>query len=50
MKIPIPKDISNILSLLLTRINQFIMHQENAAGLELCKDLKQRGPQICNDT
>lgn len=37
MKVPIPKDINSILSLLLARINQFIMHQENAARLELCK-------------
>lgn len=37
LKAPIEKDINSMLSLLLARINQFIMHQENAAGLELCK-------------
>lgn len=47
MKIPIPKDINNILSLLLARINQFIMDQENASGLELCKGSEaERAPDL----
>lgn len=47
MKIPIPKDINSILSLRLARINQFIMHQENAAGLELCKGSEaERAPDL----
>jgi len=43
MKLPIPKDISSILPLLLARINQFIMHQENAAGVELCEGSEAEG-------
>lgn len=37
MSMKVLKNINSILSLLLARINQFIIHQENSNGLELCK-------------